>query len=422
MTVSEYWPPSPRDLVFVAVPLLIVFSQQLSIAELQQVTEFASINTEDLAVLLVGALYLSDELQDDEPELRLSLPHLTAVFVVVTTWIVVSTTVNLIRLDVSILASYLWIVKWIEVVVFFLVLQHVATRRSALYGVVTLLGAGVVLAGATILVTLGDASRVGLTFENPNVLGSFLLLIATVAVATTIAARRPVVRAAAAVATALAVAALLATESRSAMLGLVVAVPILLVLLRDRLSTIQLGGMGLAGAAALGAMPFVVGRDGIERLVGWVSIGPGGIALTDTPAARSFEIRAGLVERGFGLLAEAPVFGHGWFAAPTRIGWLDVHHVTLLAELGLVGFLLFGILYLWILRSFVGVTRGHLALGSAGVAWYVGLQVQSAGGPFPRIPQILFVTTFFLVCAWTLARPTAGDQTASSSAAAKAAA
>lgn len=396
------WALTRRDLVFVAIPILFVFSQEIPIAELLFISEFASVNTEDLAVVLCGAVFLIDLIKKDEAYLSISLAGVTSVIVLATGWILISTTVNMIRIDTSVAASYLWALKWIEAVAFLIMLQHIATPRSAFYGTVTLLGSGVVLAGMAIIVSLRETSRVGLTFDNPNVLSSFLLLVGITSLSLFIASPDRRYQVLGGIGAAVSFSALLATESRAAMFGLVIALLLLLVLLRDRISTAQIASIVFIGAVTIISLPLIVGREGVRRLLNWFEIGPGGIGLADTPAARSFEIRYNLVERGLELSAQAPVFGHGWFAAPERIGWLDVHYITLLAEVGIVGLVIFSILYLLILRDFFRIRSNNMMLGSAGTAWYLGLQVQSVAGPFPRIPQIMFITLFFLVCGWTV--------------------
>jgi O-antigen ligase len=194
------------------------------------------------------------------------------------------------------------------------------------------------------------------------------------------------------------ISAVISTGSRSGLLGLIVALFIITVLMARAIQGRDYAGISAIVVPSLLIIPKVLDESVVDRITGWVSITSGGIALSDSTAANSFRIRLQLIEKAFDLFSKQPIFGYGWFAVPSRVGYLDVYYTTLLVETGVVGFVLF----LFVHLSFIGSwltdrTNGAFAIGSACSAWYCGLLSQSIAGTFPRTPQILLVSFFLLV-------------------------
>jgi hypothetical protein len=389
-----------RDDVFawllLFVVLSLVFSFEIPLQGLG--TDYASINAIDLSIpVLLGAVLVDSYLRDDWT-FELTLHRTTAAFAIVSGWIVVTLVVAWIRSPVSVLASTLWTLKFFEVMVLFLAAQRHFTTRSGWMIVRAILLSGAVVAVASLFV---QSRRVRIFFDNPNSLSVFFNLV--VLLGLVLAVRRDSLARAVPLAVAVAAGyALLLTGSRSGILGLVVGLATLLVLVRDRLPRYSLLYLAVGGAVGVAAAWVAVPDILLARYTNWITFEGGTIKLTNTIAAQSFRGRMVLIEKAIGLFRQQPVFGYGWYASPSRVGYLDVYYSTLLVELGTVGFVLMTLLHLEILRDWLAIHR-HSVVGAAGTAWFVSILAQSVGGSFFRVPQLMFLLVLVLAAAAAIA-------------------
>lgn len=382
--------------VVVISTFLTVFSIEFPIAT--NVSEFASINTEDLAILILFVMLIFKNIYQSEWEFTILLPRISIILVIMSVWILVTLLVASFRSSSSIGASMLWTLKWFEAVVLFFILQNLLDRRAARWLVQTLIMAGTLIAFYSVYAATKGRFRVRIFFDNPNTFAAFMTLIAIFAAAYMINYRKEMIKYG--VVTALAVISVFTTGSRSGLLGLCIGFFVLGILMHRQLSRIELGSIAALMISALALIPIVVPDTIIKRITSWVVFTNGHIQLTDSLAARSFRTRIELTQESINLFFQKPVFGHGWFAVPSRVGYTDVYYTTVLIEVGLVGFLVLGLLALLFIHTWLSARdAGAVAIGSAGAAWYIALHAQALSGPLPRSPQILFISILVLVAA-----------------------
>lgn len=384
--------------LYTIITLCIVFSTELPIQSLHSISSYASINSEDIAVLLVTVVLLWSYFRSDDWEITIEYPVATISFIAVTTWIFITVVAAIVRADSSVLSSFLWSFKMVEILIFFIVIQQQVDRDVGATILHTLNISGVLLALASVGVKLIGVDRVRIFWGNPNILASFFILIVLLNLSQVIVNDRPIRKFIHYVATLITLLAILTTVSRSGVLGLLFGGAVLVILLRDRISATQIaGGIGL-GVTGLMAAPLLIDVNNAKRFVNWIKFENGQLVLADTAAAGSFEIRLQLIQYALDLFIEQPFFGYGWFAAPSRVGWLDVYYTVLIVEIGIIGFFLF----FWFHASLLSIwfrarSQGAFVYGSAAIGWYIGLLVQSIAGPFPRVPLMLFLTVLVVV-------------------------
>lgn len=382
--------------VYAVLVLSIVFSVEIPLDIVG--TQYASINSEDVAILLVTISFVYEKLRNGW-RIQLQFPSVTIFLMIFTVWILASVLIASVRTPSPVTVSYLWTLKWLEGIVLFVILQDQVDEVTGRSILKVLAGAGIVLALYAVSISYLKGNRVRVFFGNPNTLSVFFVLVTLLFVGWATEARswRFVGFLGASV---VSFTAILTTGSRSGVLGITIGLVLLVLLLRSRFSESQLATLASGVSAGIVSLPVVLGPHLIERYTEWIRFGKRGVTLTDTVAARSFRIRIRLMKKAFSLFQEAPIFGHGWFASPSRIGYLDVHYTTLLAEIGVVGLVLALVLYLTIVRAWMNIRdRGAFTFGSVGAAWYCALLVQNVGGNFSRTPQIVFLTFVVLTAA-----------------------
>jgi len=198
--------------------------------------------------------------------------------------------------------------------------------------------------------------------------------------------------------------AVITTGSRSGIFGLIVALTVFSLITYKSWSKTDYFALTVAGVTSVATLPFIVDPAVLYRLISWISFRGGQFVLTESSAANSFRIRAQLVEKAIELFQQQPIFGYGWFAVPSRVGYLDVYYTIILVELGIVGAILYLLFSLSIIRSWiVDYRNGAVIAGAAGAAWYCGLLAQSVGGAFPRVPQIMLLTFIVLISSRSIA-------------------
>ncbi|MDL0130810.1 O-antigen ligase family protein [Halobacterium salinarum] len=378
--------------------LATIFSIEFPV--LQSISEYASINSSDLALLLLF-IYFSYVVYS-KGELRVPLPRVTLLVALASLWIVVTLAVATIRSPEPVTPSVLWLFKWFAGVAAFVILQNLIDRNTAKASIHLILIAGLILAIYSVTQSIAGAYRIRVFFGNPNTLAAFFTLVATLSLAKSINRRSliyliPVIFSGGAV---------ISTGSRSGLLGLIVGLFSISILMAREFQSRDIVAISTMAVPSLLIFPKVLGESVVDRLTGWVTITSGGIALSDTVWARSFRIRLQLIEKAFDLFSQQPIFGYGWFAVPSRVGYLDVYYTTLLVETGLIGFVLFLYVHLSFIRSWLtDRTNGVFVIGSACAAWYCGLLAQSIAGAFPRTPQILLLTFVLLISSKALTGP-----------------
>jgi len=387
--------------LFLLVVASLVFSLEFPIEGLG--SRYASINMIDFVILLIVLVFVIDNFARNTWDLRLTLPRVTAFLAVVSGWIVVTLFVASLRSPLSILASVLWTLKWFEVILLFVLAQHYLDYRTArrVISGFFIAGTGLVIV-SILLFQIFNIRRIRIFFDNPNTLSVFFNFLIFLGLAFAID-RKYFPRALSIGAVLLAGLALLFTGSRSGILGFGVGIFALVVLTRDRLPRYGLVYLGLGGVGLALSAPFVLPEDLWVRLTNWIQFENGTVTLADTIAARSFRTRLELIDRGIELFLQQPIFGYGWYASPSRVGFLDVHFTTVLVELGVVGFLLIFVLYAIVFRAWLNIRR-HDILGTAGAAWFVSILAQSIGGNFLRTPQVLFILLVFLAAGTAVAQ------------------
>lgn len=390
MNRNQYFSKWGAGLVVFSV-LLIIFSVEIPV--LTGVSSYASLNSEDAAVVIVGTYFVYSKIRYGW-SLEITLPRVTFYLGLVSGWILLTLIIASFRSQQSVMASFLWVFKWFEVVVFFLLLQDLFDRHKSGLAVQSIVYGGIVIALYSLLTSILGGYRAEAFFNNPNVLSSFLVLSASLAAAYVVFTRKYTYF----FAVLLISGGVVTTGSRSGILGLLVAFTVLSLITIRNWNTSDIFIILVTGISLMPTIPFIIDSSVIDRLTGWISFRDGRLVLADTRAARSFRVRAELVEKALDLFQQQPIFGYGWFAVPSRVGYLDVFYTILLVELGIIGTVLYMLFTVSIIRAWiVDYQKGALVVGSAGVAWYCGLLAQSIGGAFPRIPQIMFLTFIVLV-------------------------
>jgi hypothetical protein len=393
-----------RITLYILVVTLFVFSLEFPLNSLASVTKAASINTEDFAVVLLLGVIIADCARTGDWSIRLTLPRLTMLVLVISGWIMVTIIISSFRSEHAITPSLLWTLKWFEVVVFFILLQHHMDREHGYVVLRAINICGLILATVAVVLTLFGHDRIRIFFDNPNVLSVLFNLILIMNLSRLIISRDLWSILLYSGTTVLSAIGLLTTISRSGLLGAIVGSVILLILMRKEFMRWHLAVGVLASVGAVVSAASVLGQRGIERLTEWITFRNGVPMLADTPAAVSFEIRLRRIQYAIDLFIDQPLFGYGWYAAPSRVGYIDVYYATLAVELGIVGIALFTLFHLGVLRRwFYARSHGAFVIGSAIVSWHSGLLAQAVGGSFPRIPHILFLTLLVLVGVWAAA-------------------
>lgn len=384
------------DILYGLLALGLVFSFEFPI--IAAGSSYVSINSEDLFILALTIATITSVFYSRRFHLNISLPRVCFALLLASMWIILTVGIAAIRVEDSIILSVLWSIKWLEGVILFFVLNMTVTRRRARTAVLLILFAGTVLGLAALATLFFDSHRVRFFFGNPNTLAAFLTLPVSIwlSKATQDIELHSLVYV---VAGAVPIVAIIMTGSRSGLLALGVVILVLLLLGRRDIGRKRWISILTAAVGSIAAGGVLVSDSILRRLTGWVTIEGGRIMLTDSTAARSFKIRLELIHKAFALAREYPVFGHGWYASPSRIGVLDVHYTTLLAEIGVIGLLILLFLYSTFIRVWFHQRKhGETVLSTACIAWYCGLLVQSIGGNFPRTPHIMYITLVMVVC------------------------
>lgn len=382
-----------------------VFSVEVPVAT--DISIYASINTEDIAILVAFIVLLGYLMLYSDFMLSIRFPSLTAVITVISLWILITVLVALIRSPESLSATALWTMKWFEIVLFFIIVQTLINSKTSRNVGDTLTCAGILLAVVAVFKTVFGRGRVEAFFNNPNPLGGFFSLVTVICVAWILFGRSrsrhwTVLSTLGAT---VSVFAVLTTLSRSGILNLAVSLGVLFLLIVRRLSKDQLLTLGATAGIGAISFSFVFPAGSLNRLFDWYRIVNGRIIIT----GQSFRVRFALVKKGFELFIQQPIFGYGWFATPSRVGYLDIYLTTLLVDLGIVGFALVSLFHLMMFRKFLQLRRrGAHIYGTAGTAWNIGLLVQSIGGAFVRSPQMLIILFLLLGIAWSETKSDSG--------------
>ena len=394
--------------LYVLLVLALVFKTRFSVGSLESVSQFASINSEDFAILLLGLVVTGQQLADRDRGMRLSMPRFTWLFVGLCVWILISTSVAMVRFDVPVTASWLWTLKTFEVLVFLVLIQQHVDRSLGSTVLRTMLVSGSLLGALTVTLAALGRDRPEIFFDNPNGLSSFLMLVLFLSLSKLVVEGEIRVRGLYLTSAALAALGIFATVSRAAVFGTLVGFLVLSFIHREYIVD-NLAGILVASAAIfLVVLPRVIGSGGIRRLVAWIQIENGQLRLAENNAAYSFQTRIDLLSRSVELFSQYPFIGWGWFASPSRVTFLDVYYPTIPVELGIVGLFIMTAFHAVILERFWRAkSRGLLAVGGGAFAWQCAVIAQGVGGAFPRVPHHLLITTLVLVSVWEMSKETA---------------
>lgn len=384
-----------NNVVVAVVSLSVIYSIEI-ISLLGGVSDYASINTEDFATLFLLVYVFITILLKKEYRFEISMPSVVTSFIIVAIWLLISNILVNVSYNITAAASYLWLLKWIEIIIFFILIQYIMTKDSYKIAVYVIMFSGIAIGFVGLLSYDGD--RLRLVFGNPNTLAAFFILPALYFLANLIVEDN--YRLFYAVGFLVVSFSLIMTGSRSGMLGLISGTLILLYLVRDYLSVRHILQSIPLVLILLILIPLYAGGRAISRFINIIVIQDGSIRIAETTATDPIFSRVDRTKQGIDLFIESPIFGHGWFASPSRILFLDVHYTTILVETGIVGAVLFAILYLMIFKSFYFArVEGSYILGSVGFAWFGGLLVHSVGDNPTTTPHIQFVLLLFLTCA-----------------------
>jgi O-antigen ligase len=392
----------PISILYLGLVASLVFSVEIPVGGGS--VPYLSVNSEDVAILLLVCSVLITVFGRKSYSLEFTYPDYTLALLLTTGWIVLSTGLALFRTDESLVGSTLWLLKWLEGVVFYFILQKTITRHRAVAAIRHLLIMGTLLSFFTLAAYFLGAYRPRLVFDNPNTLCAFLLLPASLWLSRWLNASGD----SSSLYLLLSIVpslAIITTLSRSGVFALLVLVTVHVVMSREKLAIRDIAP--ILSIPVVGILFASLGGDGKlqRRLTGWLEVDSSGVTLSGSTSAQSFETRLDLIHKAVGLIERQPIFGHGWYASPTRVGYLDIHYTTLLVDVGIVGFLLFMFLYIITLR---GWFRLHIAqknsYAGAAFAWYGALLAQAIGGNFPRVPHLMYITILMVVCVHAIDR------------------
>lgn len=406
------WVPSVGwtrpQVLFTAFVLAVLFSLQFPLPGVD--SQFASLNLSDLIVLLVFLAFVGERAVADDWTLSFPLPRVTGIYVLATTWIVLTVAVAVLREPVSVLPSVLWTLKWLEILAVFVLAQQYREEIDWRWVVGVLVGGALLIALATIVHTATSSGWAQPTvfWRNPNTLGVFLglpSLLCLIFGAIRIR-HEPRVGVIALVAGLALVLGVVATASRSGMITLVVGATVAVVLARHWISTPAIVGSAGGGVVlGIGGL-WITGRlTLLGKFFPTIALQDGAVVLSG-PGTGGIYTRYELFLEAVDLWLQQPIFGYGWLASPEnpRVGFLDVLYSQLLVDVGLIGLVLVIGLYLAMIRGFV--SRRALsspALCVAGAGWIAGMLAAGVGGSHVRVPRLMFLLVIVLAAAAHLA-------------------
>ena len=371
--------------VIVVIILGIIFSIEMPIEGLG--SKYASINSEDIVVLAVTIMTVYS-LSQEGWRLRLQLPRLTSLLFLITGWQVITLAVVIVWGETPLVSS-LWLFKWFEGLIFFVFLQHLWNESAAKTTLRTILFGGSAMALFAIVLSLTGTRRVRFFFHNPNTLAMFFVLVIFLGVGYGLREDNWFYF----LLSCFGLIGLFTTGSRSGILALITSSIIFTFFAPLKLSRRQIFISGVVGIISLTALPVIAG-DLISRILSGVAIRDGTIVFT----GKSYVKRIELILTAIDLFKQRPIFGYGWYAVPSRIGYLDNHYTTLLTELGIFGTTIYGLFYAFVLRVFISVrNRGDLILGTVLSSWFIGALVRSVADNSLRAPQVMMLLFLLLV-------------------------
>jgi len=370
----------------------IIFSTEV-IPVLTDVSSYGSINTEDLVILVLTLYFIFQVNRTDDAILPIYFPKIATVLALVSVWLLISNLWANFYFGIAATGSYLWFFKWLEVMVFFALIQWYLDAEQAETVMFVIMMCGIFISIIGLLTYEGD--RVRIVFGNPNSLAALLLLPSMMMLSKSIAGNK--YRVLYFIGFLIVLVGIFATGSRSGMIGLIGAGMVMIYLLWDHISLGVMLSSTIVILIAIILTPILIGGRAIRRMTGWVVIESGSIQLAEGGAASPIQARYERAQLASELFIQSPIFGHGWYASPSRIIHLDIHYTTLLVEVGVVGFVLFLILYALIIKRFyIAQEVSTNVYGAAGVAWMCGLIIHSIGGNPLTTPHTQFILFLFL--------------------------
>lgn len=381
--------------------LAVVF--QVEFPVLSGISGYASINLEDIVIAVIGLTAVWERMRSNDWSLTIKLPETTAFVLLFTAWITLTVLIATIRSPDPISASYLWLLKWFEFVVVLIILQDEMTTYIAENLIRLLILLGALISGYAVINSGLGAYRFRAFFDNPNTASVFFNLVLFTSLWRTFQRRTDLARIGYGITAVVAFWAVFTTGSRSGVIGLFVGLAVTLFLVRRRFTVTHVAIGLTTSIGSIVAVPLFLDASVFHRLIDWVEFSDDNIQLASTTAAGSFETRLDLIDKSMYLYIENPIFGYGWYASPSRVGYLDVHYTTMLVEIGAIGLILILIIYGFFIKEWYLANKDDIFIGGACISWYVGILAQSIGGNMIRSPQILFLTAILLVATVVLA-------------------
>lgn len=407
---------SRPQVLFTALVLAVLFSVQFPLPGVD--SQYVSINLSDLVILVIFLTFIAERAVADDWVLSFPLAHMTGLYVVVSTWLVVVLAVAVVREPVSVVPSALWTLKWLEILMVLVLAQQYREEIDWRSLTLVLVGAALVIALDTIVHTATTSGWEQPTtfWRNPNTLGVFLGLPSLLClIYGSIRVRQnPWLGIAALLCGIVFVLGVGATGSRSGMITLVIGLATAVLLARRWLSTgFLVGSAGGSILAVFGGL-WITGRITLFRkFFPTVTFRDGTVVLSG-PGTGGLYARYEMLLEAVHLWLQQPIFGYGWLASPEnpRVGYLDVLYSQLLVDVGLIGLVLVLLLYLSFVRAFV--SRRELCsptFSVAGAGWIIGMLAAGIGGAHVRVPRIMFLMVLLLAAAAHLTDHESDDHT-----------
>ncbi|WEL20554.1 O-antigen ligase family protein [Halorhabdus sp. BNX81] len=392
------------QILFSALLLAVVFSVQFPVPGVG--SQFVSLNLSDLVALAIVIAFVVERSVADDWHISIPLPRITALYILATVWIVITVAVAVIREPVSVVASTFWTLKWLEILVVFVLAQQYRDEIDWRSIMSLLIGAALLISLAAIVETATTSgwNQPTVFWHNPNTLAVFLGLpsLLCLAFGAVEIQRRPRVGVLSLGLGLVLVLGVGATGSRSGVITLVVGATVAVILARRRISTPLLLGTASGGVLlGLGGLWLTDRFYLFRRFFPTITLQEGGIVFSG-PGTNGLYTRYELVIDAIGLWSRQPVFGYGWMASPENphVGYLDVLYSQLLVDVGLFGLVLVLALYLGIARAFI-IRRADssLALCVTGAGWLFGMLTAGIGGAHVRVPRLMFLLVIILAAA-----------------------
>lgn len=382
----------PLLLISVIIPVSVRFGRFADFASMR-------IYLYDFIVLLI-VVYAGLSVLIGNFKLSLSHPMMSTVQILLVGWMLISIISNFIGGE-NILVSSIWMLKYLEVVILFFAIQIISTNteyigREPISKAILTSGFFLSIGHIIKYIITNPSHRPRFIFENPNAMAIMLAFIASFAIVDYIyqQSRYKYISALLLITS---VVGLAITGSRSGFLALAVGIGVITLVTTEVNNVISRGKLFAFTIGGVSLLSLILIRLN-SRLINWIDVSSSGISISNEGGATAILTRIDLITKAIELFLEKPLLGYGWFASPSRVGWLDIHYTTLLVEVGLIGALIFIYSYFLFARLFFQdylYTGGKFPL--IGLGLICGQIFGNIGGNFLRYPKFLIIVFTLLV-------------------------